>query len=120
MLCSLGIFPSLIGQPTPEKTKPNAFEKKMIMGIAYHQYWSTIHGSSLPENYFSKPSLGISVSVEYYPLSFIGIGACAGYQQRGAGITHYNTLPVSWRIGANYFHYGQHQSKWQADPKSNH
>ena len=95
MLCCLGIVPSLVGQPTPEKPKPRGFEKKIIAGIAYQQYWSTLRGSSLPENYFSKPSLGFSVSVEYYPLSFIGIGAGAGYQQRGAGILHSNTLPVT-------------------------
>ena len=95
LLCSLGIIPSVIGQTDPEKTKPKGFEKKILAGIAYHQYWSTLHGSSLPQNYFSKPSLGASISVEYYPLSFIGIGAGVGYQQRGAGIKHSNTLPVT-------------------------
>ena len=95
MLCTLGIVPSLTGQTTLEKVKPKGFEKKFIWGIAYQQCWSTIQGSSLPEDYFTKPSLGFSVSAEYYPLSFIGIGAGAGYQQRGAGITHHNTLPVT-------------------------
>jgi hypothetical protein len=95
LLCSLAIVASATGQATPEKTEPRGFEKKIYWGVAYQQCWSTIRGSSLPKDYFSKPSLGFSVSGEYYPVSFIGIAVGAGYQQRGAGVTHHNTLPVA-------------------------
>ena len=95
LLCTLGIAASVTGQVTPEKTKLHGFEKKIAWGIAYQQCWSTIRGTFLQEDYFTKPSLGFSISVEYYPLSFIGIGVGAGYQQRGAGITHHNVSPVT-------------------------
>jgi hypothetical protein len=96
LLCTLAIVPSVTGQATPEKQEPKGFEKKFLWGVAYQQSWSTIQGRSLPKDYFSKPSLGFSVSAEYYPVSFIGIGVGAGYQQRGAGVTHHNTLPVAF------------------------
>ena len=95
LLFTLGIVTSVMGQATVEKTKLHGFEKKFVWGIAYQQCWSTIAGTSLPEDYFTKPSLGFSISAEYYPLSFIGMGIGAGYQQRGAGITHHNSLPVT-------------------------
>src|SRR5258706_5323156 len=95
ILCTLGIVPSLTAQRTPERNTPQGFEKKILWGVAYQQTWSTIRGNPLPEDYFPKPSLGVSVSAEYYPLPFIGVGAGAGYQQRGAGITHHNSLPVT-------------------------
>lgn len=95
LLCTLGIVTTVTGQETPEKTKLLGFEKKFAWGIAYQQCWSSIGGTSLPEDYFTKPSLGFSISAEYYPLSFIGMGVGAGYQQRGAGITHHDALPVT-------------------------
>ena len=93
LLCALEIVPSAMGQVPLEKKERNGFEKKFLWGVAYQQCWSTIRGNSLPVDYFSKPSLGFSVSAEYHPLSFIGIGVGAGYQQRGAGVLHHNTLP---------------------------
>src|SRR5258708_5064413 len=69
-----------------EKKEPSGFDRKFHAGLTVSQYWSTISGSSI--SYFSKPSLGALVSVEYYPLSFLGIGLGAGYQQRGAGVSH--------------------------------
>ncbi len=64
----------------------DVFDKKIRWGISWNQYWSTIKGSSLPETYFTKPSVGFNIRAEYYPLSFVGIGAGLGVQQRGAGI----------------------------------
>lgn len=62
------------------------FAKKLNWGISLNQYWGTIKGSNLPNTYFAKPCIGFNLRVEYYPLSFIGIGAGIGIQQRGAGI----------------------------------
>lgn len=62
------------------------FDKKFRWGISWNQYWSSIKGSNLPETYFAKPSVGFNLRAEYYPLSFVGVGAGFGVQQRGAGI----------------------------------
>ena len=64
----------------------NVFAKKFRWGFSWNQYWSTIKGNNLPKTYFVKPSVGFNVRAEYYPISFIGVGAGFGVQQRGAGI----------------------------------
>lgn len=64
----------------------DVFEKKVRLGLSWHQYWGTIKGSNLPKEYFAKPCVGASLRAEYYPLSFVGIGVGFGVQQRGAGI----------------------------------
>ncbi len=78
----------------PSDIKASAFDKKILWGFTFTQSWSTIKGNSLPSNYFSKPSLGLQVSAEYYPLNFLGFSLGLGYQQRGAGIKNVNTTPV--------------------------
>jgi len=77
--------------PTKEKIlaegRPkDIFDKKFRLGVSYHFNWGTIKGDDLPKRYFIKPCVGFNVRAEYYPLSFIGIGAGIGYQQRGAGV----------------------------------
>ncbi|MGC4022098.1 MAG: outer membrane beta-barrel protein [Cyclobacteriaceae bacterium] len=72
--------------------KPSAFDKKLRWGISLTQSWSTITGNS--SSYFSKPSVGILASVEYFPLDFLGVSAGIGYQQRGTGIKSNYTGPV--------------------------
>lgn len=69
-----------------EAAVKNIFEKKIRVGISWNQYWGIIKGTNLPETYFGKPCIGFNIRAEYYPLSFIGIGAGFGVQQRGAGI----------------------------------
>lgn len=64
----------------------NTFAKKFRWGISLNQYWGNIKGSNLPKTYFTKPSIGFNARAEFYPLSFVGIGAGFGVQQRGAGI----------------------------------
>ena len=95
--CALMIVASGVAQriPEKEKKKPGGFEKKFIWGFSLNQYWSTIQGNPLPRDYFAKPSSGILVSAEYYPLTFLGLGIGAGYQQRGAGILHHNIPAVN-------------------------
>src|SRR2546423_1440329 len=72
--------------PPPENMKPSAFDKKFTWGFTFTQSWSTISGSSLPKTYFTKPSVGLLASVEYFPKKFIAISAGFGFQQRGAGV----------------------------------
>jgi hypothetical protein len=64
----------------------SVFDEKFNWGIGYHQYWGTIKGSNLPKEYFAKPCFGASLRAEFYPISFIGVGAGFGVQQRGAGV----------------------------------
>ena len=64
----------------------NVFNKKFRVGVSWNQYWGIFKGNSLPKEYFAKPCVGASLRAEYYPLSFIGIGAGFGIQQRGAGV----------------------------------
>jgi hypothetical protein len=78
---------------TPSIRKP--FDKKLNWGITYNQLWSSIEGSQPAATYFTKPSIGFLLSVEYFPKSFLGITAGAGYQQRGAGISNPNKIPVT-------------------------
>lgn len=102
LLFSMLLSPAILAQDKTDKTKEqsmvtretilaervakNTFDKKFRWGISWNQYWGTIKGDNLPEEYFAKPCVGASLRAEYYPLSFIGIGAGFGVQQRGAGI----------------------------------
>ena len=64
----------------------NPFGKKLSFGVSWNQYWGTIKGNNLPETYFSKPCIGYNLLLQYFPVSFLGIGIGGGFQQRGAGI----------------------------------
>jgi hypothetical protein len=66
----------------------NMFAKKFHWGLSYSQYWGTLKGKDLAESYFAKPLVGFNFRAEYYPLSFVGVGAGFGFQQQGAGIKH--------------------------------
>jgi hypothetical protein len=66
----------------------NVFNKKIRWGLSYSQYWGTFKGKDLAETYFAKPLVGFNFRAEYYPLSFVGIGAGFGFQQQGAGVKH--------------------------------
>lgn len=80
----LSVKEKILAEGQPKKV----FEKKFRWGISHNLYWATIKGNNLPEKYFVKPALGFNLRAEYYPLSFVGIGAGFGIQQRGAGILH--------------------------------
>jgi hypothetical protein len=80
--------------PQSDNTKPTAFDKKIVWGFTFTQSWSTISGSSLPKTYFTKPSVGLLASIEYFPKKFIGFSAGFGFQQRGAGVQNTPTPGV--------------------------
>jgi hypothetical protein len=65
---------------------PSPFDKKFHAGISLNSYWTTVRGSSLPREYFTKPSIGFNFRAEYYFTKAIGIGLGLGYQQYGMGI----------------------------------
>ena len=66
--------------------QPSMFDKKFRWGVSWNQYWGNIMGDRLSEDYFGKPCIGTNARLEYYPLSFVGVGVGFGIQQRGAGI----------------------------------
>jgi Outer membrane protein beta-barrel domain len=80
------LLPMLIAAQESKKIEPTPFEKKLLLGFSYHNYWTTVDGDNLPPSYFYKPSLGFSLKAEYYLRSFVGVSVGAGFQQRGAGI----------------------------------
>ena len=70
----------------PEKKQSDPFSRKFRWGITGNQYWGTIRGADVQQDYFGKPCLGWGLKTEFYPLSFLGVTLGAGFQQRGAGI----------------------------------
>ncbi len=72
----------------PDELIPQAFAKKIHWGLSLPMYLTTFTGDNPPEKYFTKPSLGIQVHVEYFSIKNIGFGLGVGFQQRGAGITN--------------------------------
>ncbi len=93
----LFVVGTLLGQEfakPKDNLRKSAFDKKFLWGLTYTQSWSTIKGSALPASYFTKQSIGLQVSAEYYLLPFLGVSLGAGYQQRGAGIKNPNIGPV--------------------------
>ena len=88
---SILILPGSVFSQTKEKIlaegdEVKMFEKKISWGLSWNQYWGVIKGDNLPQKYFAKPCMGFNVRAEYYPLSFIGIGAGFGMQMRGSGV----------------------------------
>jgi hypothetical protein len=79
-------LPMLLAAQESKQIEPTLFEKKLLLGFSYNNYWTTIEGNNLPQSYFNKPSLGFSLKAEYYLRSFVGVSVGAGFQQRGAGI----------------------------------
>lgn len=70
----------------PDELIPKPFERKFHWGLSANTYFTTIVGNNLPRTYFSKPSLGFDVRVEYFFKPYLGLGVGVGFQQRGAGI----------------------------------
>ncbi len=90
--CSTALLAQKQNELTPgekilSEFKPaKVFDKKFRWGISWNQYWGIVRGDSLPETYFAKPCVGFNLRSEYYPVSFLGMGAGFGIQQRGSGI----------------------------------
>lgn len=72
----------------PDELIPQPFTKKFHWGIGLQTYFTSFTGNNLAANYFTKPSLGIQVQAEYFPVSYLGIGVGIAFQQRGAGVTN--------------------------------
>jgi hypothetical protein len=59
--------------------------KKWVYGAHFQIAWNGITGPQLPGQYFYKPGVAGSFLTEYYPYSWLGIGAGLGYTARGPG-----------------------------------
>jgi hypothetical protein len=97
LLVLLSAFTQVFAQKNNTTAKPdilkdtatvekNMFAKKWYFGGSFNNCWTTIKGSDLTEEHFTKPSLGFTLKAEYVSKSGLGANIGFGYQQRGAGI----------------------------------
>jgi hypothetical protein len=68
-----------------KKVSQNKFEKKVLGGIHYTLGWSSIQNLDNFE-VFTKPSVGIGININYYPVKWIGLNLGVSHQMRGTGI----------------------------------
>jgi hypothetical protein len=74
------------GQTAPDSTFVGSpFERKLFVGFGFNGNLTTVAGSTSTD-FFAKPSLGLGLRAEYYPVGFLGVTFGVAYQQRGAGI----------------------------------
>jgi hypothetical protein len=64
------------------KTK-SIWDKKFYFGATFNNCLVKIEGDNLPEEYFWKPALGVTLRTEYYFHKNIGVSVGFGYQQKG-------------------------------------
>jgi hypothetical protein len=77
---------SFAGNAQRDSTLIKTFNKKFRIGLDVNMMWSTVDGSQLVTNYFSKPSVGVALKGVYYFKPFVGASVGFGFQQLGAGI----------------------------------
>ena len=89
----------------------DVWAKKFRFGADYNFFWTKFDGDKISDKstgYFYKPSVGMNVKVEYYPISYVGVGLGFGFQQRGTGV-----LNPDYSGGA-FAH------PWEVDSNGNH
>jgi hypothetical protein len=62
------------------------FHKRFFWGASFNNAVTIFKGDQLPNKYFWKPALGVTLKAEYYFHKNIGVGIGFTYQQKGAGI----------------------------------
>lgn len=83
------ISTSLLAQveyPIDSTAKLSIWNKKIYWGVMITNSLTTIKGTSMPDQYFWKPSVGGAIKWELYINRHIGIGIETRYQQNGSGI----------------------------------
>jgi len=76
-----------VAQEKDSVKNKSVFDRKMVYwGLSYTQGWTTFRGDRPFEPYFTKPSVGANVLVEFFPVNFVGIRFSPGYMQRGTGV----------------------------------
>jgi hypothetical protein len=79
----------------------NPFERKLFVGFGFNGNLTTVTGNT-GTDFFAKPSLGLGIRAEYYPLDFLGISAGVAYQQRGAGVRIVDTDNSNGNIDSTF------------------
>lgn len=83
---ALILLPCLLNAQSKDSVvNESRYTKKILISPYFNNGWSTFKGNNHPA-YFAKPSLGVGLKVDYYPLNFVGISAGVGFQQRGTGV----------------------------------
>lgn len=62
------------------------WDKKFFWGVTLNNALTTIDGTNLPQEYFSRPTVGGSIKTEYYFSKYIGATIGVGFIAKGAGI----------------------------------
>ena len=73
------------GLPKANHPKQASMTKSWIWGAHFQAAWNGVTGPQLPGNFFYKPGVAGALLVEYYPLSWLGLGTGLGYTARGPG-----------------------------------
>jgi hypothetical protein len=77
----------VFGQTAPDTLKrKEIFDKKFFWGGSFNNALTIFKGSNMPDEYFWKPALGVTLKAEYYFHKNIGVSVGFTYQQKGAGI----------------------------------
>jgi hypothetical protein len=72
--------------PLDTLKRKEIFDKKFFWGGSFNNALTIIKGDNLPDKYFWKPALGVTLKTEYYFHKNIGVSVGFTYQQKGAGI----------------------------------
>jgi hypothetical protein len=72
--------------PDTTATKKTIFDKKFFWGGSFNNAITSIKGDNLPNDYFFKPALGLTLKAEYFFHKNIGVGLGFSYNQKGSGI----------------------------------
>lgn len=64
----------------------SVWNKKFLWGATFNNALVSFKGDGLPQDYFWRPGLGVTLKTEYYLTKHIGITVGATFQAKGAGI----------------------------------
>jgi hypothetical protein len=80
-------FPcSAQGEPSDSLQKKNRPDKAFFWGATFNNALVTFKGDNLPQDYFWRPGLGITLKTEWFFHRNIGVSAGFTFQAKGAGI----------------------------------
>lgn len=75
------------------------WEKKFFLGFTLDNCLVTIKGTNMPQEYFWKPAIGMTLKTEYYFHKNVGITIGVGYQQKGGGIISPDNVSYTQNLG---------------------
>jgi hypothetical protein len=86
-------------RPDTSLLKKSIWDKKFFLGLTYNNCLVGIKGNHLPQKYFMKPAMGVTLRSEYYFLKNIGLSIGFGYQQKGSGIITPDKISYQQNLG---------------------